>query len=87
MTYNKEYIGKGKVNPKINTIVKYTFALEDLEKHAYEYEGNKYVSVEVAEMKEADKFGRTHTAWVTVKEEEAPAQEVKKVAKPKPPKK
>lgn len=84
MTYKKDYIGKGKVNPKINSIVKFTFALEDLQKHAYEYEGTKYVSVEVTKMKEADKFGRTHTAWVSVREEEeAPAQEAPKATKKK----
>lgn len=85
MTYKKEYIGKGKVNSKINSIVKYTFALEDLKAHSYDYQGTKYVSVEVTEMKEADKFGRTHTAWVSKKvEEEAPKAEApKKPAKPK----
>ena len=76
MTYKKNYIGKGKRNEKINSIVKFTFALEDLEAIAYEYEGKMYVSIETTEMKQADKFGRTHTAWVTEKAEdvETPAE-------------
>jgi len=82
MTYNKNYIGKGKRNEKINSIVKFTFALEDLEAVAYEYEGKMYVSVETTEMKQADKFGRTHTAWVTEKvEEEAPKETPKEKGK------
>ena len=79
MTFEKTYIGKGKRNAKINSIVKFTFALEDLEAVAYEYEGKMYVSVETTEMKQADKFGRTHTAWVTEKkEDEAPKETPKK---------
>lgn len=80
MTYKKNYIGKGKRNENINSIVKFTFALEDLEAVAYEYEGRMYVSVETTEMKQADKFGRTHTAWVTekAKTEEAPEETPRK---------
>jgi hypothetical protein len=80
MTYKKNYIGKGKRNEKIDPIVKFTFALEDLQAVAYEYEGKMYVSVETTQMKQADKFGRTHTAWVTEKAEteEAPEEAPKK---------
>lgn len=75
MTYKKNYIGKGKRNENINSIVKFTFALEDLEAVAYEYEGRMYISVETTEMKQTDKFGRTHTAWVTEKDENEVAPE------------
>lgn len=83
MTYKKNYIGKGKRNENINSIVKFTFALEDLQTVAYEYEGRMYVSVETTQMKQADKFGRTHTAWVTEKAEgeEAPKETRKKRVK------
>ena len=75
MTYKKNYIGKGKRNENFNSIVKFTFALEDLEAVAYEYEGRMYVSVETTQMKQADKFGRTHTAWVTETAESKEAPE------------
>ncbi len=66
MTYEKNYIGKGKRNEKIDSIVKFTFRLKDLEAFAYEFEDEMYVSVETAQMKSPDKFGRTHNAWVAV---------------------
>jgi hypothetical protein len=80
MTYKKNYIGKGKRNENINSVVKFTFALEDLQAVAYEYDGRMYVSVETTQMKQADKFGRSHTAWVTEKAEteEAPRETPKK---------
>lgn len=76
MTYEKNYIGKGKRNEKIDSIVKFTFKLKDLEAFAYKFEGEMYVSVETAQMKSPDKFGRTHNAWVAVlaKEKEAQAE-------------
>ena len=88
MTFKKEYIGKGKRNEKLENIVKFTFALEDLQAVAYEYEGRMYVSVETSEMKNPDKFGRTHTAWVAEKaankvEEPAPKKRAPRKSKAK----
>ncbi len=65
MTYEKDYIGKGRTNEKINNIVKFSFKLEDLQRIAHEYEGEKWVTIETSPMKSPDKFGRTHVAWVT----------------------
>ena len=75
MTFKRDYIGKGKRNEKINSIVKFTISLEELERVAYDYEGKKYVSFETTEMNAPDKYGRTHTAWVPVKVEEEASEE------------
>lgn len=81
MTYEKNYIGKGKRNEKFDSIVKFTFNLKDLVEFAYEYEGEMYVSVETAQMKSPDKFGRTHNAWVAVLAKDEKAKPVKEKIK------
>lgn len=76
-TFRKEYIGKGKKTENLE-IVKVTLKVEDLQKHIYEKEGEQYLTFEVAQLKSPDKFGRTHTCYVSVLEEEK-----KKYRKPK----
>ena len=78
-TFVKNYIGKGKQIAGLE-IVKITCKLEDLQKFAYQYDGTEYVTFEIAKMKTPDNFGRTHTAYVSQKEEAelpAPKQETK----------
>lgn len=80
-SYKKNYIGKGTQHETME-IVKITLKVEDLLKFQHEYNGEQYISFEVAKMQSRDKYGRTHTAYVTTSEEiqeEAP----KKVRKPK----
>src|SRR5659263_604114 len=67
-TFKKFYIGKGKQVEGLN-IAKCTCRLEDLEKFSYEYYGVRYVTFEVAKMKQADNFGRDYTLYVSKKEE------------------
>ena len=81
MTYEKNYIGKGKRNEKINSIVKFTFKLKDLQEFAYEFEGEMYVSIETAQMKSPDKFSRTHNAWVAVLAKDEKVKPVKEKVK------
>ena len=69
-TFVKNYIGKGKQIAELQ-IVKVTCKLADLEKFAYEYDGIKYVTFEVAKMKAKDSFGRDHTCYVSHREETA----------------
>lgn len=69
----KNFVGKGKQVRGL-AIVKVTCRLEDLEKFAYEYDGIKYVSFEVAKMKSADSFGRDHTVYVTEREDSPAAK-------------
>lgn len=84
-TFKKFYIGKGKQVTGLQ-IVKVTCKLEDLQKFAYEYDGIKYVTFEVAKMKSKDSFGRDYTAYVSHREEtEEPAiieQEKEPIAQP-----
>ena len=67
-TFVKNYIGKGKQIAELQ-IVKVTCKLADLEKYAYEYDGIRYVTFEVAKMKSKDSFGRDHTCYVSHREE------------------
>jgi hypothetical protein len=66
-TFKKTYIGKGKQNPNFD-IVKMTLKVDDFQNLIFEKEGVKYLTFEVAKMREADQFGRTHTDYVVVPE-------------------
>jgi hypothetical protein len=66
MAYEKIYIGKGTQVRNLQ-ITKVTLKLEEVEKIAYEREGVKYVTFEVAKLKEPDKFGRTFTCYFSKK--------------------
>ena len=72
-TYKKNYIGKGKEvetkEGKKLDIVKVTLKVKDAMKFKHEFEGEEYITFEVAKMKKPDDFERTHTAYVTTKEE------------------
>lgn len=78
-TYKKNYIGKGTRHETLN-LVRVTLKVEELLKFQHEYEGDQYVTFEVAQMQQPDKFGRTHTAYVNSLKESS-------VAEPKPAKK
>ncbi len=73
-TYKKNYIGKGKEvetkNGKKLDIVKVTIKVKDALKFKHEFEGEEYITFEVAKMQKADNWDRTHTAYVTTKVEE-----------------
>ena len=80
-TFKKFYIGKGKQVEGLN-IAKCTCRVEDLEKFSYEYDGVRYVTFEVAKMKQSDNFGRDYTLYVSKKEESEEAErESKKASK------
>ncbi len=62
MSEPKIYVGKGKAG-KYGT--KISICLTDLPKeHINEYKGKKYINLEINEMKQPDKFGKTHTITV-----------------------
>jgi len=69
-SYKKNYIGKGTQVENME-IVKVTLKVEEILKHKHEFEGNEYITFEVAKMKQPDNFGRSHTAYVTIVEETA----------------
>lgn len=70
MAFKKNYIGKGK--EVFEGVVKIVIPVAELEKCKFEMNGVEYVSFEVAKMKEADKYGKTHTCYYSTKED-APA--------------
>ena len=65
-TFVKNYIGKGTQVANLE-IIKIVLPVEGLEKAMFEKNGIKYVSFEVAKLREADKFGRTHTCYYQTK--------------------
>jgi len=83
-TYKKNYIGKGTQVENMD-IVKVTLKVEEILKHKHEFEGSDYITLEVARMQQPDKFGRSHTAYVTTSEEleeKIPAKKTRKTKKP-----
>ena len=78
--FEKVYVGKG-LNPQDGMeITRVTLKMSDLEKLAYEFEGNKLVTLEVARMKQADPYGKTHTVYGSVLAEEPKAKPRRKKA-------
>jgi hypothetical protein len=79
-TYKKNYIGKGTQVPNM-TIAKCTVKVAEVLKFKHEFEGEEYITFEVAKMKEPDKFGRGYTVYCTTieeTEEEKPAPKKRK---------
>jgi hypothetical protein len=64
VTYEKDYIGKGRPNEKFSNIVKFSFNLKDLMRIAHEYNDEMYVTFETAAMQNPDKYRKTHVARV-----------------------
>ncbi len=65
-TFEKHYIGKGTQVANLD-IVKVVLPVEGLEAATFEKEGIKYISFEIAKMKQPDKFDRTHTCYFQTK--------------------
>jgi hypothetical protein len=70
--FEKTYIGKGS-KIKDMDIVRVSIPRERLEEilndHMVEYEGKEYFVFEVAALKEADLYGKTHAAYISKKVE------------------
>lgn len=75
MAYEKIYIGKGNKVPNLQ-IVRVTLKLSEVKKIAYTRDGVEYITIEVAKLKEPDKFGRDYTVYSSKKvaEVQEPAQ-------------
>jgi len=79
MNYKKNYIGKGKQIADMD-IVSVTIPVKNIEGLTHKWEGNEYLTFEIARMKAPDEYGRTHTCYVSTREdkvEEIPAPEPK----------
>ena len=82
-TFEKHYIGKGTQVEGLD-IIKIVLPVTGLESAVFEKNGVKYLSFEVAKLKQDDKFGRTHTCYYQTKvsgdiptKDEAPAKQKK----------
>ena len=68
--FEKTYIGKGSKVKDLD-IVRVSISRENLEQilndHLVEYEGKEYFIFEVAALKEADQYGKTHAAYISKK--------------------
>lgn len=67
---SKNYIGSGKRNEKFNNIISVTICINDAEKFVFEYNGKKYLKFDVAEKKEPDQYGKTHSVSIWTKDAE-----------------
>ena len=65
--YKKDYIGGGK--EVTNGIVRVTIDVGKAESFIYDYNGKKYLTFNVDKNKEPDKYGKTHSVYVSTKEE------------------
>jgi len=65
-TFEKHYIGKGTQVENLD-IIKIVLPLEGLEEAVFEKNGVKYLSFELAKLRQEDKFGRTHTCYYQTK--------------------
>lgn len=61
MSTSKTFIGHGTTNQKFDTITDVVLKMEDAEQFIFEYEGKKYLKLQVAQRKSPDNFGHTHT--------------------------
>jgi hypothetical protein len=72
MSTEKKYVGKAKkVSTKFGEIINASFKLEDLKAIVND---KGYVNVSISEMKQADKYGYTHTAYWNDYQPKAQAQ-------------
>ena len=60
----KTYVGKGKEHHEF-ALINFSVCLSDLPKESiFEYNGNKYIKLTIAQMKKEDEYGKTHTVYV-----------------------
>jgi hypothetical protein len=62
-TFEKNYIGKGKQIGQMQ-IVKFSFKLSEITKFTHVFDGEDYLTFEVAKLKNTDSFGHNYTAYV-----------------------
>ena len=82
-TYKKNYIGKGTQVPNMQ-IAKCTVKVSEVLKFKREFEGEEYITFEVAKLQNPDKFGRDYTVYCITSEEaeeEKPAPKKRKSKK------
>jgi hypothetical protein len=82
--FTKSYIGKGTKVQNLD-IVRVSISedklMELMENELVEYDGKNYLIFEVAALTEKDNYGRTHTAYISKREEAPTPVKAKKSAK------
>jgi hypothetical protein len=88
-TFEKNYIGKGTQVANLS-IVKFSFKMSEIAKLTHVFNGEDYLTFEVAKLKNTDSFGHDYTAYVNkmVETPETQSSQVqdapqKKLRKPK----
>jgi hypothetical protein len=71
-SYEKIYIGKGKLANEEFNIVEVSISMEKAEPHIFEYKEKKYLKFEVSARKEPDQYGNTHNVYLSKKVTEEP---------------
>lgn len=87
---SKVFIGSGKAHSEFDSVT-VTLDMAKLEQHVYTTERGRYITFVVSRRKEVDQYGKTHSAFVMVKEAapvpaavaEPPAEPVRKTRKGK----
>lgn len=72
-TFVKNYIGKGKKVEGLE-IIKVSLKISEVLRFAHKYNGEDYISLEVAKLQNPDSFGHDHTIYVNRLEEKASEQ-------------
>ncbi len=65
--YNKVYLGKGTKVSNLD-IISFSIDWDAAEKFAFDYNGRKFLKLEIAKLQHTDNFQRTHTVYASVKE-------------------
>ena len=63
MNNERKYAGKGK-QVKNHKLVNFALAKSKLDGHWYEYNGEHYTKLTMGELKQVDKYGKTHSVWI-----------------------
>lgn len=70
MSSEKNYIGSGKTT--LHNGVKVTIRMDEAMQHIYTTDKGRFLTFMVSPKKEADQYGKTHSAFVMPREERAP---------------
>ena len=71
--YKKVYIGKGTQVEKMD-IVRVSIKVTDALNCLHKFEGEHYLTFEVARLQTPDQYGKTHTCYYSAVDEEQPKQ-------------
>ena len=74
--YNKIYLGKGTKVSNLD-IISFSIDMDQADKLAFEYNGRRFVKLEIAKLQTPDNFERTHTVYASIKGEMEETRESK----------